>query len=297
PWAAPAALGALRRLGALVAESRIALVHAHGSRGALYAGLAVRRRVPLVWHARIVDPDPWLDPLLVRLVSGIIANSCATARRFARYARARDKVHVVLNGADLERFATGAADPALRRALGLPPAGPVVGYVGRLERGKGPDVLLAAAEVLRARRPDVAFLFVGEGPLAGELASRARRAGLSAAFVGRRDDLAAVLRVCAALAVPSRQEAFGRVLVEAMASEVPVVAARVGGIPEVVTDGRTGLLVPPEDPAALACALEVTLTDADATRARVEAAAADARARFSLAAHAAEVARVYEVVL
>lgn len=295
PWTAPAALVALRRLAALVAEWRIGLVHAHGSRGALYAGLAVGRRVPVVWHARIVDRDPWLDPILVRLARAIIANSCATAARFAP--RVRDKVHVVLNGVDLDRFAPGPPDPALRRALGLPPAGPVIAYVGRLEHGKGPDVLLAAAELLRARRPDAAFLFVGDGPLAERLAARASRAGLATAFVGRRRDLAPVLRLCAALAVPSRQEAFGRVLVEAMASEVPVVAARVGGIPEVVADGRTGLLVPPEDPEALARALEATLTDAAATRARVAAAAADARARFSLAAHTAGVARVYEAVL
>jgi glycosyltransferase involved in cell wall biosynthesis len=297
PWTVPASAAALRRLAALVAEWRIALVHAHGSRGALYAGLAVRRRVPLVWHARIVDRDPWLDWMLVRLATAVIANSQATAGRFAGLAAARDKVHVVLNGVDLERFSPGPPDPALRRVLGLPPSGPVIGYVGRLERGKGPDVLLTAAGLLRARRPDVCFLFVGDGPLAPELAARAARDDLAAVFVGRRRDLPSVLRLCALLAVPSRQEAFGRALVEAMASEVPVVAARVGGIPEVVTDGRTGLLVPPEDPAALARALEVTLTDVDATRARVRAAAADARARFSLAAHTAAVSRVYEAVL
>ena len=295
PWTVPAVLVALRRLAALVAQRRIALVHAHGSRGALYAGLAARGRLPLVWHARIVDRDPWLDPILVRLATAIIANSRATAGRFAR--AARDKVHVVLNGVDLAPFGPGAPDPALRRALGLPPSGPAVGYIGRLEYGKGPDVLLAAAELVRARRLDASFLFVGDGPLARELTARAARSGVTAAFVGRRHDLATVLRQCAVLAVPSRQEAFGRVLVEAMASEVPVVAARVGGIPEVVTDGRTGLLVPPEDPPALALALEVTLRDADATRARVKAAAADARARFSLAAHTAGVARVYEAVL
>ena len=297
PWTVPASAAALRRLAALVTESRIALVHAHGSRGALYAGLAVRRRVPLVWHARIVDRDPWLDWMLVRLATAVIANSRATAGRFAGLAAARDKVHVVLNGVDLERFSPGPPDPALRRVFGLPPSGPVIGYVGRLERGKGPDVLLTAAGLLRARRPDVCFLFVGDGPLAPELAARAARDDLAAVFVGWRRDLPSVLRLCALLAVPSRQEAFGRVLVEAMASEVPVVAARVGGIPEVVTDGRTGLLVRSEDPAALARALEVTLTDVEATRARVRAAAADAGARFSLAAHTDGVARVYAAAL
>src|SRR5262245_51865484 len=73
PWTVLRMAGAVRRLRALVAGSQISLVHAHGSRGALYAGLAARRLCPVVWHARIVDPDPWLDPILVRLVAAIIA--------------------------------------------------------------------------------------------------------------------------------------------------------------------------------------------------------------------------------
>ncbi len=128
------------------------------------------------------------------------------------------------------------------------------------------------------------------------LEADARAADVRATFVGHQADPRPFLGMAAAVVVPSRQEAFGRVLIEAMAAEVPVVATRVGGIPEVCVDGRTGLLVPPEDPGALAGAIVSTLTDPDATRARVRA-AADVRARFTLAAHVERIQQLYDAVL
>jgi glycosyltransferase involved in cell wall biosynthesis len=158
------------------------------------------------------------------------------------------------------------------------------------------DVLLDAALRVNAKAP-AACLFVGEGPLRDALAARAAAEGLAVHFAGRRDDVADLLALCAVVVLPSRREAFGRVLVEAMAAGVPVVATAVGGIPEVCTHGVTGLLVPPEDADALAQAITTTLTDQPATKARVAAAAADVRGRFDLAAHAAGVQAVYARVL
>jgi glycosyltransferase involved in cell wall biosynthesis len=297
PWTLPAAVLALARLRALLRRERVALVHAHGSRGALYAGLAARTLgVPLVWHVRVADTDPRLDPVLARLATAIVANSSATAARLQRVRGAAARTTIVPNGIDLARFAPGPPDPALRAALGLDPALPVVGFVGRLEHGKGVDVLLEAAARLHRKMP-AALLVVGDGPLRGALAERAAAAGVPAVFAGRRQDVPDLLRLCRVLVLPSRQEAFGRVLVEAMACGVPVVATHVGGIPEVCTDGVTGLLVPPGDPDALAVAVALTLADQAATGARVATAAADVRARFDLAAHAAAVQDVYARVL
>ncbi|HEX9819989.1 MAG TPA: glycosyltransferase, partial [Methylomirabilota bacterium] len=105
-WTLPPVVAALRRLRALLAREGVALVHAHGSRGALYAGLAVRGRgVPLVWHVRIADPDPRLDPWLARLASAIVVNSAATAARLRRVPAAAARLTVVPNGVDLARFA------------------------------------------------------------------------------------------------------------------------------------------------------------------------------------------------
>jgi glycosyltransferase involved in cell wall biosynthesis len=293
PWTLPAMGLAWWRLRRLLVRERVALVHTHGSRSALYAGLAVRRLgIPLVWHVRIDEPDPRLDPLLVRLASAIVANSAATGVRLSALPAAAGKVTIVPNGVDLARFSPSPPAPELRRGLGLDATLPLVGFFGRLEHGKGVDVLLDAAARVHAKLP-TSFLFAGEGPLRERLAARAAAEGLPVRFVGRRDDVPELMRLCAVVVLPSRREAFGRVLIEAMATGVPVVATTVGGIPEVCTDGVTGLLVPPEDPDALAVAIALTLTDQAATDARVAAAAADVRARFDLTAHAAAVHAVY----
>jgi glycosyltransferase involved in cell wall biosynthesis len=297
PWTLPGMGLAWWRLRRLLVRERVAVVHAHGSRGALYAGLAaLRLGVPLVWHLRIDEPDPRLDPLLVRLASAIVANSAATAARLGAGPVAAGKVTIVPNGVDLDRFAPRPPDPELREALGLDAALPLVGFFGRLEHGKGVDVLLEAAARVHTKLPS-AFLVVGEGPLGKRLAARAAGDGLPVHFAGRRDDVPELMRLCAVVVLPSRREAFGRVLIEAMATGVPVVATSVGGIPEVCVDGVTGLLVPPDEPDALAVAIALTLTDQAATAARVAAAAVDVRARFDLAAHAAGVQAVYARVI
>jgi len=298
PWTLGPIVLAVMRLRRLLRRERVTLVHAHGSRGTLYAGLATRGLgIPLVWHVRVAEPDPRLDRLLARLAEAIVVNSSATAARIRRLPGAAAKLTIVPNGVDPARFAPGPADARLGDSLGLDPAVPVVGYFGRLERGKGVDVLVDAATRLHGKLPATAFLFVGEGPLRETLIARAAAAGLPARFAGQRDDVAALLRLCAVVVLPSRQEAFGRILIEAMAAGVPVVASAVGGIPEVCVDGVTGLLVPPEDPDALAVAIALTLTDQAATAARVTAATADVHARFALTAHAARVEAVYAQVL
>jgi glycosyltransferase involved in cell wall biosynthesis len=297
PWTLPAVLLQAWRVRNLVRGRWIKLVHAHGTRGALYAGLALwRTGIPLVWHVRIVDRDPWLDHMLLRRSAAVIANSRATAARFARYAEGSRKVEVIYNGVDLARYSRESV-PAVPSSFGIPDGHPVVTFAGRLESGKGPDLFIEAAGMIHQKRPDAYFLVVGDGPLRSVLLARANEQRLPAVFIGRQADLRSALVASHVLVVPSRQEAFGRVLIEAMAMGVPVVATRVGGIPEVCSDGRAALLVPAEDPRALADAVVKTLEDRALTDARVRAAVEEVRTRFSLAGHADQVCRLYERLL
>jgi glycosyltransferase involved in cell wall biosynthesis len=288
----PAVLRSLLALRALAREAR--LVHANGVRAMCYAGLAGRLVPrPVVWHVRVADRDPVLDRLLVRLASAVVVNSRAVGRRFGT--PAPRKVRCIYNGVDLARFAPRPPSPALRAALGLPPEAPVVVSVGRFVAFKGYGHLLDAAAAVQARRPGVRWLLVGDGPLRGELEARCRSLGLASlvTFAGWREDVPDLLALGDLFVLPSLAEHFGRVLIEAMALGKPVVATAAGGVPEVVADGETGLLVPPADPEALAGAVEALLADRERAARLGVAARRRAETAFSQAGHAEAMAALF----
>lgn len=163
-----------------------------------------------------------------------------------------DRIRAIPNGCDASIF--HPADRAeARRALDLPAEAEVVTYVGRLVPEKGLRELLAAAGALRASRPRLQLVLVGEGPMHAELAALAAAGELPVRFAGTRPPAEVARWMCASdlVTLPSYSEGHPNVLVEALACGRPVVATPVGGIPEVV-DAASGVLVPARDPAALA---------------------------------------------
>lgn len=285
--------GALARL-ARAADA--ALIHANGSRAMAYAAVAGRLSGrPTLWHVRVADRDGLVDRVLGALATAIIATSRAVARRFPW---AGAKVRLVPNGVDLKRFAPRPPSGAVRASLGVPPSAPVALSIGRHVPEKGYRHLVDAAARLERARPGVHWVLVGDGEGRGELEAQARRLGLASRvhFTGWRDDVADVLALADVFVLPSESEGFGRVLVEAMAMGRPVVATEVGGVPDVVVAGETGLLVRPTDPVALADAVQALLAD-PARAARLGAAGrARAESTFSLGAHVDAVERVYDEV-
>jgi glycosyltransferase involved in cell wall biosynthesis len=187
----------------------------------------------------------------------------------------------------------------LRARLGVPPSAPIAVSIGRHVPEKGYRHLVDGAARLERTKPDVHWILVGDGELRGELEAQAQRLGLVSHvhFTGWRDDVAEMLALADVFVLPSESEGFGRVLVEAMAMGRPVVATNVGGIPDIVLDGETGLLVEPANAAALADAVRA-LVDEPARAARLGAAGrVRAESTFSLGAHVDAVERVYEEVL
>ncbi|HVZ49820.1 MAG TPA: glycosyltransferase, partial [Gemmatimonadaceae bacterium] len=183
---------------------------------------------------------------------------------------------------------TPAAAAAARAALGAAPGTPVAVHVGRFHHWKGQQVLLRAL----AQVPDLHAWFVG-APLFGEDAFDAELRALATAlgvasrarFTGFRDDVPTLLRAADVVVHSSvYPEPFGRVVVEGMLAGRPVIAANAGGVPEIVTDGDTGILVPPGDPAALAAALRRVTADPAAAAAMGARGRARAREVFSVAA-------------
>ena len=285
------------RLARLLRRDQIELVHAFLFIGSAYAYLATR----LVPGARLVTSarNCKLEPSAVRRAvlsrafrasDAIICNSAEMARFAARhYGAPADRMDVVYNGVDTARFAATATDPGRR----------VVGTVGRIEEQKNLELFLDGARLVAARFPAARFAIVGEGSLRSELEERAAAAGLGAtvSFRGTVSDVPGFLGELGQFWLTSDWEGTPNVVLEAMAAGVPVVATRVGGTPEIVEDGRTGLLVTPGDAEALAAAAIRLWESPDRAAAISLAARRAATERFSLEAMIDSTLAVYNRVL
>ncbi len=174
------------------------------------------------------------------------------------------KVVVVQSGLEIEKYQSSQEGiKKLKEEWRLPATARVVGMVGRLEPVKGPLLMVEAAKIVAAACPDVIFLVIGEGSLRKKMEEQCRTANLTGNFVfaGWREHVEQLLGVLDILVLPSLNEAVGRIILEAAAYGVPVVATRVGGVPEIVRDQETGLLVPAQDAGSMARALVELLTD------------------------------------
>jgi glycosyltransferase involved in cell wall biosynthesis len=194
----------------------------------------------------------------------------------------RRNVEVLTHGIDIRSVAGHRSDREAKRAeLGVGPDVILVITVANLRHEKAYDVLLDAAALAAAKRPDLFFVSVGHGPLAAEMEERRGRLGLGERFrfLGFRDDVHGLLAAADLFCLASRHEGLPVALMEAYAIGVPVVATRAGGVPEVVEDGGSGALVDIEDPDALADAI-VTLAADEPGRRKLARRASDLAGRF-----------------
>jgi glycosyltransferase involved in cell wall biosynthesis len=193
----------------------------------------------------------------------LIAVSRAIEHKLVDEERVQAPVRLIYNGVDLSRYDHTEPCCTLPEEYGLEPGSQLVGVVARLEPEKGhPTLLEAWPKVLRAV-PDAYLLIVGEGSRRDALEAQARELRIAhrVVFTGRRDDIPEVTAALDVAVLPSYREAQGLSILEAMALSRPVVASDVGGIPEMIEDGVTGLLVPPHDADALASAITRLLLD------------------------------------
>jgi glycosyltransferase involved in cell wall biosynthesis len=177
----------------------------------------------------------------------MVANSRAAANQLIDQGIPEQRIDIIPNGIDVWTFPV-RRDFSRARTITM---------VACLREGKRVDVLITAAARVIARYPDVQFQIVGDGPCRERLIEQAGASGVwpRIRFMGHREDVPAILSASDLFVLPSQSEASPNVVLEAMAAALPVVASRVGGIPELVDDGVTGHLVPPGNPDALATAL------------------------------------------
>lgn len=272
------------------------------------AGAALAARRPLVWILHDILTDPAFSAInrraavavANRAAAAVVVNSQAAGEAFVAAGGRAALVHIVHNGFDVAAWprAGKTAGARLRGAFALD-ARPVIGLFGRLTRWKGQDVLIDAI----ARVPGVQALIVG-GALFGEedwarhLQGYAQEKGVAdrVYFTGFREDVAALMAGCDMVVHASTApEPFGRVVVEAMLTGRPVIATRGGAIASLIDHARTGLLVPPADPPALAAAIRQILAEPARATLLGEAGRASA-ARFDLAETRQGLERVFAMV-
>jgi glycosyltransferase involved in cell wall biosynthesis len=251
-------------------------------------------------------PDTWLTTWLQRRLFATTAIAVAVSRAVRDWAAAYYglpdiRIRVIHPGHDVARFAapSAGARERLRAALDVHQSAPVITVTGRLASAqKGQELLIRALPDLLRQRPDAVLVVVGDGPDRATLEALVRELGLDRAvrLLGHRDDIPDLLAATDVLVVPSLcEEAFGFTALEGLAAGRPVVASAAGGLPEIVRDGETGLLVPKGDASALVDAT-LRLLRNPALAHRLGRAGSAFAPRFTIDAHVEELTDFYEEV-
>ncbi len=257
-----------------LADVRADIVHNHmyraeivGTKAVIALAEAGHRRpwVISTVHSSRVRPSEDQDELrrLTPEIGHLIVVSNSIDRKVVAEGRTTAPRSLIYNGIDLQRYDHQEPCCTLRDEYEMEATSPIVGVVGRLELEKGHPTLLEAWPLVLEACPSAYLLIVGEGSRLDALHAIAREQGIEhhVVFTGRRDDIPAVTAAFDVAVLPSYREAQGLTILEAMALSRPVVASNVGGIPEMIEDGVSGLLVPPHDPIALATAIVRVLND------------------------------------
>lgn len=305
-------LGALCQLRRLIRRGGFDLIATHTSKAGLLGRVgAVFSGVPAVHMVHAYASDDhlppakrelyrWIECGLDSLTTHYIAGSEAIRQMgLQRRIMRAEKISTIHYTLELERFQTVPDKDQARQLLGLPLDKPMVGWAGRFEQQKAPEAFAHMAALIAHEVPDAHFLMVGDGPLRPGTEALVREYGLSEHFhfLGWRKEIPAFMSAMDVFALLSAWEAFGLVFAEAQVCRTPAVGTAVQGIPEVVQDGMTGLLVPPGDVAAGARAVIRLLQD-EALRTRMgEAARQWVLSRFDSGAMTGSTVDLYERLL
>ena len=308
-------LRAIWQLYGVIRRFRPAIVHTQTSKAGVVGRVAAwLAGTPVVVHTAHAFPfHPYVAMLIrwfyilierwaARLTDLIMVDTSSVRADGLRYkvVRDQDKLVTVPMGLDLKKFSPSAQRPDnLRENLGLGFRNLVVGTVARLVPDKGMECFLRMAQLIRARRSDVRFLVVGDGPLRSSLEQMTESLGIrnSVVFAGHRTDVAALMQAMDLFVLPTRREGFGVVFAEAMAMGKATVGSRIGPVAEVVEDGVTGYLVPADDPDAFAVRALDLLNDEQKRRAFGEAGRRRVEARFSEARMCETIEQHYQHLL
>lgn len=308
----PSQLRFVLQLAGLIKKERADLVHVNTLD--IRAGLATRlARKPLIGHLRVIFPTTWVDRTFVNWANKTIAVSNAVRDHFClQEGTTVEQFETIYNAVDTQPT---VAQNNIRKELKLPTDVALVGVVGRIDPWKGMETFVAAAALLAQDFPDTHFLIAGApGPAQEEqaydahLKQKVKDLNLSSTFhfLGYRSDALNIIKQLTALVVPSRilktpegikTEGFGRVAAEGLAMQTPVIASRVGGLPEIIEHEKTGLLFLESDPKDLAHNLTRLLTNPELGEQLSQAGKRRFDTHFSVKSHLQHIQDLYDQIL
>ncbi len=293
----PAILGLRRVIKRFGAD----IVNTHSGRDTQLAGMAART---LANRPRIVRTRHLALPITSKFTYSVLPDHVVTVSHFVEdflvaAGVPRDGITTISTGVDFARYDRSTVEGNLRQELGLVPDTPLVGTVAILRGKKGHTEILDAVPAVLQRFPDAHFVFAGDGPQLANLQQRVAAEGLAGRvhLLGLRRDVTNVLASLDVFVLPTHQEALGTAFIEAGAMGLPAVATRVDGVPEVVQDGETGLLVPVHDSPAIADAIIRLLADPIYRKGMGANAAAFVRRKFAREVMAEGMERLYSRLL
>lgn len=260
------------QLTCFIRRGKYRIIHANDIRSAQYAILAARlANVPSILHIRFYGLETWLkwkNRAIFRLASGAIAISNKVKDSLIQSDFPEKRIHLIYNGVDLDRFHNNITGQSFRTEAGVKEGDILIGVVGRIIPFKGQDIFLKALPYVIKKYPNAKFAIVGEDTTPErdyikKLEELVRDLGLidRVYFSGFKQNIPEVMKAFDILVVPSTNEPFGRVIIESMAVNVPVIASSVGGIPDIIQNETNGILIPANDSDAISNAIVKILTN------------------------------------
>jgi len=297
----------LRRIIHWCRTHAIDIIHTHDFRSDLYGLIAARRiGIPAVstchgWIANDIKRRVYrsVDKFLLRFFDRIIVVSARMQEELLVRGIPDHRLALIQNALVVERYRPDRTDRSVQAEWGIPAHHRVVGNIGRLSPEKGQDLFLRAAARLASEMPAVSFVLIGIGPEEQRLHRLAAELGIAerVVFAGYRADMQRVYNSLDLVVQSSSTEGMPNVILEALLMRVPVVATDVGGTAEIVTDGRSGRLIPPGAPGALVTAMRESLADPDRTLAWAATGDNHVRRHFNHALRLQRIMAVYDQVV
>jgi glycosyltransferase involved in cell wall biosynthesis len=283
--------GAFMSLRSICLRTSPHILHSHGYKGDIFLAVLKRTlRGPAILSTKHGSTDATsraslyehLGDLSLRYFDRVVAVSEYTKKKLIELHVPEGKIEVIHNGIDVSSF-SGVEKGSLRHSLNIAEDSRVAGFIGRLGPEKGITYLLEAADRICRSTSGVYFILIGEGILKEETEDFIASRGLNDRIImlGWRKDATCILPDMDMLLLPSLTEGTPMVILEAMAAGVPVIASDVGGIGEIIEDSRTGLLIKPRDPVAIAESVKALLDDRGLAERISRNAASEVESRFS----------------